>query len=114
MFCGGLSLLLVAAASGEVARWPAVTLEPSATLAVLYLIVAGSWLGFGSYVWLLDQVTPAQLSTYAFVNPAVAVVLGTWLLREPVTPALGVGAALILGGVVLVQLPQRTSDDSNS
>lgn len=108
MFCGGLSLFVVAAISGELAHWPALQLAPRAVLAVLYLIVFGSWLGFGSYVWLLEHVSPARLSTYSLVNPAVAVVLGTWLLDEPVTAALGAGALMILGGVALVQLSQRS------
>jgi drug/metabolite transporter (DMT)-like permease len=106
MLCGGLGLVVVAAVSGEVARWPTLQVAPEALLAVLYLIAFGSWLGYGSYVWLLEHVSPAQLSTYALVNPAVAVVLGTWLLAEPWTPALGVGALSILSGVALVQLSQ--------
>jgi drug/metabolite transporter (DMT)-like permease len=106
MLCGGLGLIVVAAISGELARWPALHPTPDALLAVAYLIAFGSWLGFGSYVWLLEHVPPAQLSTYALVNPAVAVVLGTWLLAEPLTAALGVGALLILSGVALVQLSQ--------
>jgi drug/metabolite transporter (DMT)-like permease len=108
MFCGGLCLLGVACATGEVARWPLIRFDATASWAVLYLIIAGSWLGYGSYAWLLERVSPGKLSTYAFVNPAVAILLGAWLLDEPVTAALGVGALLILSGVVLVQLPARS------
>jgi drug/metabolite transporter (DMT)-like permease len=57
---------------------------------------------FASYVWLLHEVTPAALGTYAYVNPAIAVVLGWWLLDERLDSAQLIGMATILLGVVLV------------
>src|SRR3546814_15644367 len=63
---------------GEAAQWHWTT---SSTAALLYLAVFGSCVGYGAYFWLVHQVTPSQLGTYAYVNPAVAVVLG-WLVRS--------------------------------
>jgi drug/metabolite transporter (DMT)-like permease len=106
MFCGGVELLIVSVASGE--SWtPKQPDVVGASLACLYLIVAGSWLGFGSYTWLVPRVSPSKLSTYAYVNPLVAVLLGVWLLDEPSGPKLILPALAILLGVVLVQLPAR-------
>jgi drug/metabolite transporter (DMT)-like permease len=108
MVCGGAQLLLISVLSGE--SWtPKQADTASAWLAFLYLIVAGSWLGFGSYTWLVSRVSSAQLSTHAYVNPLVAVFLGVWLLDEPSSPKLIVPTLAILAGVVLVQLPASKS-----
>lgn len=108
MFCGGVELLLVSVLSGE--SWtPKQPDTFGAWTAFVYLIVAGSWLGFGSYTWLVPRVSPSKLSTYAYVNPLVAVFLGVWLLDEPSGPKLLVPTLAILLGVVLVQLPARKS-----
>lgn len=109
MFCGGLGLCLVAASRSEFSQITPAIWTPPGWGSVLFLIVFGSWLGFGSYVWLLANVSPAQLSTYAFVNPIVAVVLGAAFLGEPVTSGLGIAGLLILGGVIIVQTPVRAS-----
>lgn len=106
MLCGGAELLVLSLMSGE--RWQASGTPAQLTdawLALVYLICAGSWLGFGSYMWLLARVSPVKLSTYAYVNPLVAVLLGVWLLDEPWSPGLAGPALLILLGVVIVQLP---------
>jgi drug/metabolite transporter (DMT)-like permease len=105
MLCGGALLLALAVAIGEPAQLSRAGLTAEALGCVVYLIVFGSWLGFGSYSYLLDRVTPASLGTYAFVNPLVAVLLGVWWLGEPLTPSMGWAGALILLGVVIVQLP---------
>lgn len=107
MLCGGVALVVIGLLAGETSRLSARSLEPSALGAIAYLIVFGSWLGFGSYVWLLQRVSPARLSTYAFVNPIVAVLLGAIVLDEPLTAGLGQAALLILGGVIVVQAPGR-------
>jgi drug/metabolite transporter (DMT)-like permease len=106
MFCGGVTLLIVSVLCGE--SWtPKQPDAFAAWTAFVYLIVAGSWLGFGSYTWLVPRVSPSKLSTYAYVNPLVAVLLGVWLLDEPSGPKLIVPTLAILLGVVLVQLPAR-------
>jgi drug/metabolite transporter (DMT)-like permease len=109
MLCGGGLLIALALALGEPARIPPAAFGAEALGSLVYLIVAGSWLGFGSYVWLLDHVPSARLSTYAFVNPLVAVVLGVSLLHEPWSLGLVWSALLILGGIVVIQFPVRAA-----
>ena len=76
----------------------------NATLAVVYLIIFGSIIGFTAYVWLLQRVRPALATSYAYVNPPIAVLFGVWLLDERFT-ANEVGAmAVILVGVVIVMM----------
>jgi drug/metabolite transporter (DMT)-like permease len=69
-----------------------------------YLVTIGSFVAFTAYVWLLKASTPARVSTYAFVNPVVAVLLGWALDDEPLTPATLAGAGVIVAGVMLITL----------
>ena len=109
MLAGGALLLLAGLISGEPARiaWSAVSLR--SVLALLYLALFGSIVAFTAYLWLLRHVSPAMASTYAFVNPVVAVVLGAWLGAEPLTPRLLLAGALIVGAVVLITVGERGS-----
>lgn len=95
----GVILIALGLLHGEAPRWQW-TLASAVALA--YLIVFGSCLAYAAYVWLLHEVTPAALGTYAYVNPAVAVVLGWWLLGEHLDARQLLGMAVILAGVVLV------------
>jgi drug/metabolite transporter (DMT)-like permease len=70
----------------------------------LYLIVFGSLIGFSAFTYLLRVSTPQKVSTSAYVNPLVAVLLGWAILGEQVTPRTLVGAAVIVGGVMLIRL----------
>ncbi len=104
MFSGGLLVLLVSAATGE--RIP---MHPSssAVFAMVWLAVFGSLLGYTAYTYLLKNVRPALATSYAYVNPVLAVLLGVWIGGEHF-PKMGVIATpLILAGVVLVILGQR-------
>lgn len=109
MLAGGALLLLAGLLSGEPARiaWSAVSLRSA--LALLYLALFGSIVAFTAYLWLLRHVSPAMASTYAFVNPVVAVVLGAWLGAEPLTPRLLLAGLLIVGAVVLITVGERGS-----
>ncbi|HEY1078119.1 MAG TPA: EamA family transporter [Fontimonas sp.] len=95
----GLGLAL-----GDAGRW---VLTRDSAIALVYLAIAGSCLGYGAYYWLVYQVTPSQLGTYAYVNPAIAVLLGWWLLDEVMHPPQIVGTLVILAGVALVTLASR-------
>ena len=101
MLCGGASLALVALVRCEhLAAWP----TARATLALLYLLVAGSLLGFSAYIYLLHHTRPALASSYAYVNPPVAVLVGVWIAGETVTTLDIVGMIVILASVAAITL----------
>jgi drug/metabolite transporter (DMT)-like permease len=101
MLCGGVSLALIAALRGEhLAALP--TLR--ATLALAYLLVAGSLLGFSAYIYLLHHTRPALASSYAYVNPPVAVLVGVALAGETVTTLDLAGMVVILASVAAITL----------
>jgi drug/metabolite transporter (DMT)-like permease len=102
MLCGGVLLFATGALTGEPARFALSRVSTGSALAVLYLVVFGSLIGFTAYTWLLRSASPVLVSTYAYVNPVVAVFLGWALASEPVTPGMLLGAAVILGGVALI------------
>jgi drug/metabolite transporter (DMT)-like permease len=79
----------------------------SGVAGLLYLTVFGSCLAYGTYMWLIHRTTPARLGTIAYVNPAVATVLGWWILDERLTGLQLVGMLVILSGVILVALAGR-------
>lgn len=99
MLVGGLVFFAIAVPAGSFA---ALRPTPATTLAVLYLIVAGSWIGFTAYIWLLAHVPAAKVATYAYVNPVIAVLLGWCILDERISAAVAVGSAIIVVAVVLV------------
>jgi drug/metabolite transporter (DMT)-like permease len=100
---GGAAALLVAALfRGDFAKVnvPLITIE--AWIAFAYLVAIGSLVGFSTFVWLMKHSTPARVSTYAYVNPVVAVFLGWLLLREPIGPRTLVASAIIVGAVAII------------
>ena len=101
MLCGGLSLALIALARGE-----HLTAMPSlrASMAMLYLLVFGSLLGFSAYIYLLHHTRPAVAASYAYVNPPVAVLIGVMLAGETVTTFDIVGMIIILASVAAITL----------
>jgi drug/metabolite transporter (DMT)-like permease len=102
MLIGGAVLIGIAPLSGE--HWSALTEHASADslIAVAYLALFGSILAFTAYVWLLQHAPISQVSTYAYVNPVVAVALGAIVLGERVTAVTLVGGAIIVLAVVVV------------
>jgi len=104
MLITGLVMTSLGLALGDASRWH---WSVSGITALLYLAVLGSCLAYGAYFWLVHQVTPAQLGTYAYVNPAVAVLLGWLILDEHLVRSQVVGTAIILLGVVLVTWASR-------
>jgi drug/metabolite transporter (DMT)-like permease len=71
-------------------------------LALGYLVVFGSLVAFSSYIWLLGNTTPAVASTYAYVNPVVALLLGWALAGEPLSPRTILAAFVILSAVMII------------
>jgi drug/metabolite transporter (DMT)-like permease len=74
---------------------------------MVYLIVIGSWVAFSAYVWLLRAAPMSVVSTYAYVNPVVAVFLGWVVLSEPLSVRTVAAGAIILGAVALIVTPSR-------
>ena len=70
--------------------------------AVFYLVVCGSWIGYTAYIWLLQHVPTSKVSTYAYVNPVVAVFLGWLVLHEKIDPYIMMGSAIIVASVIMV------------
>lgn len=104
MLFGGAGLLLIGAVAGE---FGALELTTPGLLAVGYLIVFGSIVGYTSFVYLLEHASPTVAGTYAYLNPFVAVFLGWAILNEHVTPRTFVALAIVLGSVIWVQRSER-------
>jgi drug/metabolite transporter (DMT)-like permease len=102
MLVGGVLLAIVAAISGEFQAFHPAAVSTKAWLALLYLIVAGSIVGFTAYVWLLHYYSPTKVGTYAYVNPVVAVLLGYFAGGEPLGERTIVGSTCVLASVVMI------------
>ncbi|HET7321419.1 MAG TPA: EamA family transporter, partial [Longimicrobiaceae bacterium] len=102
MVAGGAVMLVIGVAAGELRGFEAGAVGASSWAGLLYLIVFGSLVGFTAYTWLLRNVDVARVSTYAYVNPIVAVLLGWALADEPVTARTLVAAGVIVAGVVVL------------
>ncbi|MFP5286373.1 MAG: EamA family transporter [Thermoanaerobaculia bacterium] len=101
MLAGGALLMVIGLVTGEAGRLDLAGASLKSGLALGYLVVFGA-LGFTAYVWLLRVTSPALVSTYAYVNPVVAVFLGWALAGEPLTGRTLAAAAVILTGVALI------------
>ena len=102
MLCGGTLLLGTAVVRGEFAEFTFEAITLSSALAMTYLIAIGSFIGFSAYLWLLRNVDPTRVATYAYVNPIVAVFLGWLVLGEKIGPELLAGSALVVIGIALI------------
>lgn len=104
MLFGAGGLLIGGLVSGEASQWH---WAPRGLVAMLYLAIIGSALTYTAYAWLLKNVRTDRVATFAYVNPAVATVLGWLVLGETLTRMQFAGMAVILAGVALVTLPSR-------
>ncbi len=107
MVCGSGWLLLASLASGELSHFQPAAITGRSLLAWAYLITFGSLIGFSTFTWLMKHSTPARVSTYAYVNPVVAVFLGWLVLHETVSPRIFVAAAIIIAGVALITIAKN-------
>lgn len=114
MLGGGALLLLVSTLTGEPARFALSDLSLKSALSVGYLIVFGAIVAFTAYVWLLRVAPPVLVSTYAYVNPVVAVLLGWAFAGEPLTSGTLISAAVILAGVALITSAQGKSNPAET
>jgi drug/metabolite transporter (DMT)-like permease len=102
LLIGGVFSLVLAAASGEFGSFRLSAVSDRSWLALAYLIVFGSIVAFSAFVIAVRMLPTATVATYAYVNPVIAVLLGTLILNEPVTLGMLAGGVLIVGAVVLV------------
>jgi drug/metabolite transporter (DMT)-like permease len=100
MLFGGIALLAVSLALGEAGR---LRFAPRSAGALIYLIFVGAIGGFSAYAYALKHLPVATVSLYAYVNPIIAVVLGTLILHEPFNARMGMAAAIVLLGMILVK-----------
>ena len=114
MIAGGLALLAAAIVAGEPARLDLANASTNSIVAFFYLLTFGSLIGFTAYVYLLAHTTAAKASTYAYVNPVVAVLLGWAIGHEPVTSRTVLSAAVILGGVAIITIARDTGSVSRA
>lgn len=102
MLAGGFLLMLVSLLKGEWATFSFANVSSVSWFALSYLIIFGAVIGFTAYSWLLKNVEPSMASTYAYVNPLVAIVLGWLIAGETLSGKMLLGAGIIIGSVVLI------------
>ncbi len=102
MLAGGVLLALSAGALGEFRNFHPAAVSRQAWLALAYLIVAGSIMGFTAYVWLIHHESPTRVGTYAYVNPVIAVLVGYFLGGESLGPRTVLGTLFVLISVVVI------------
>ena len=102
MLMGSISLFIISIISGELNGWEVSAVSARSLYGLLYLIFLGSLIGFVSYGWLLQNAPISLVSTYAYVNPIVAVLLGTWFGNEALEPRIGVATVIIIGAVMFI------------
>ena len=102
MLCGGAMLAVVALVTGEVGRFRPASVTLESIVALAYLVAVGSLIGFTAYAWLLRVAPLPLVATYAYVNPIVAVALGSLILGESVTPRTLVAGVIIIIAVAII------------
>ncbi len=102
MLMGSISLLIVSLISGELNNWDVTAVSARSIYGLAYLIFVGSLVGFVSFGWLLQNAPISLVSTYAYVNPLVAVLLGVWLANEALDSHIWLATAIIIGSVIFI------------
>ena len=107
--CGGVVLMVLSVVFSEPARLFLSSISIRSVAAVVYLAIFGSLLGLTAYCWLLENANAARVSTYAFVNPVIAVVLGWLILDESISIQMLAAVILIVIAVVLIVFQKRAA-----
>ncbi len=114
MLAGGAALLLIGAFGGEWSHFQPAHVSQSSIIALVYLIIFGSLAGYTAYIWLLSNASLALTSTYAYVNPVVAVFLGVLFDNERLTPTAILAAVVIVAAIILItssrQIPSQPQE----
>jgi drug/metabolite transporter (DMT)-like permease len=111
---GGIVLFLISWLSGEMQYFSPNAVSMVSLEAAIYLIVAGSVVGFAAYHWLLDNVPTPLVSTYTFINPVIAVLLGTAFLGEPLSAAMLFGGCLVIASILAMWRIEYSSSRSSA
>ena len=111
MLAGSVSLTIVGLIRGEHQTFNIADVSSTSIYALFYLIIFGSLIGFSAYSWLLKNADPSMVSTYAYVNPVIAVLLGWSIAGESMTAQMLVGAFVIIASVVLITANDRSHPD---
>ena len=107
MICGGILLLFAGIMTGELPHLRLSSISMLSLGSFIYLVLIGAVVGYTAYIWLLRHCEPAKVATYAYVNPIVAVLLGTLFAGETVTVRTLIAAGLIIGSVALLITAQQ-------
>lgn len=114
MLAGGVGLLLLGTITGEFTRLDLASISTRSLFGLGYLIVAGSLVGFSAYTWLLRVAPTSLVSTYAYVNPLVALLVGALIGNEEFSTRTLLAAGIILGSVALTTTRHKTSAQKNA
>jgi drug/metabolite transporter (DMT)-like permease len=107
MICGGILLLFAGLMTGELPQFRVSSISMLSLSSFIYLVLIGAVVGYTAYIWLLRHCEPAKVATYAYVNPIVAVLLGTLFAGETLTVRTLIAAGLIIGSVALLITAQQ-------
>jgi drug/metabolite transporter (DMT)-like permease len=107
MLAGSVFLFVASYLLGEWSGFTWAQIAPEAWWAWTYLVLAGSLVGYTSFVWLMKHASPTLVSTYVYINPMIAVFLGWWVLGEQVGPRMLIASATIIAGVVMISWSKR-------
>ncbi len=108
MLSGGLVLTVVGSVAGEWTKFSVADVSTNSWVALIYLIIFGSIIGFTAYSYLLKVALPSQVATYAYINPVIAVFLGWMIAGETLTTQMLIGAGIIVGSVALITSNNNT------
>ncbi|MBW7966263.1 EamA family transporter [Bradyrhizobium sp. BR 10261] len=111
---GGIVLFAISWLAGEIGGFSPSDVSPTSLAAALWLIISGSVIGFVAYNWLLENVSTSLVSTYTFVNPVIAVLLGTIVLGEPFSRMMLLGAGLVIVSVIVIWCVERSESHRTS
>ncbi len=114
MLGGGTLLVIAGLLTGEAGRIDVGAISGRSVAAFAYLAVFGSLVAFTAYIWLLGVVSPSRASTYAYVNPLVAVLLGWAVASEPLSPRVAISAAVIVGAVAMIISASRATESAEA
>jgi drug/metabolite transporter (DMT)-like permease len=102
MLMGSIGLFFISLITGELNGWNPAEVSTRSLIGLIYLITIGSIIGFGSYIWLLQNAPISLVATYAYVNPIVAVLLGYFFGNEILEPRIWLATAIIIGAVAFI------------